>query len=101
MLSFLRLCSIVSIIIASLKLAMLGGLTPSTTVFIIICSVLVAFGNRALFTISAAAAALVLFIKVNSGTRDGEVALLQSILALAFAVFGLYLIVRTFFSRGR
>ena len=101
MITFLRLCSIVSIIIASLKLAMIGGLTPNTTVFVIICGVLVAFGNRTLFTIAAAAAALVLFIKVNGGTRNGEVALLQSILALAFAVFGLYLIVRTMFSRGR
>ena len=101
MISFLRLCSIISIIIASLKLAMIGGLTPKTTVFVIICGVLVAFGNRILFTIAAAAAALVLFIKVNGGTRAGEAALFQSIIALAFAVFGLYLIVTTVFSRGR
>lgn len=101
MIPFLRLCSIISIIIASLKLAMIGGLTPNTTVFVIICGVMVAFGNRTLFSIAAAAAALVLFIKVNGGTRAGEAALLQSILALAFAVFGLYLIVRTVFSRGR
>ncbi len=101
MVSLLRLCSIVSIIIASLKLAMVGGLTPNTTVFVIICGVLVAFGNRTLFTIAAAAAALVLFIKVNGGTGAGQAALLQSILAVAFAVFGMYLIVRTMFSRGK
>jgi hypothetical protein len=101
MITFLRFCSIISIIIASLKLAMIGGLTPNTTVFVIVCGLLIAFGNKNFFTIAAAAAALVLFIKVNGGTSVGQAVLLQSILALGFAVFGIYLVVRNLFSRGR
>lgn len=94
--NFLRFCSIVSIIIASIKLALIGHLTPGTVVFIIICGLLILVGNRTIYIIVAALAALVLFVKIYGGSAIGESSLLQSLLTLALVVFGLYIMVRGF-----
>jgi len=98
--TFLKICSIISIIIFSLRLAIMGNLTPGTVVFIIICGLLIMLGNRTIYIIAAAMAALVLFIKYYGGSSEG--ALLQSILTLAIVIFGLYIMVKGFFpSSGR
>jgi hypothetical protein len=101
--NFLRICSIISIVIASIKLALIGNITPGTIVFIIICALIVLLGNRTIYIIGAAVAALVLFLKVYGGSPQGEAALLQSILTLAIVCFGLYIMLRGLFkpSRGR
>lgn len=100
--TFLKICSIISIIIFSLRLAIIGNLTPGTVVFIIICSLLIMLGNRTVYIIAAAVAALVLFIKYYGGSAEGEGTLLQFILTLAFVIFGLYIMIRGFFpSSGR
>lgn len=98
---FLRLCAIISIIIASLKLGMIGGLTPGMTTFIIICGLLILIGNRAMFIVAAAVAGSVLFTKVYGGSTEGEAALLHSVLTLALVVFGMYIIVKGIFPSNR
>lgn len=95
--NFLRFCSIVSIIIASIKLAVIGHLTPGTVIFIIFCGLLILVGNRTIYIIVAAVAALVLFVKIYGGSSAiGESSLLHSLLTLALVVFGLYIILRGF-----
>ena len=95
--NFLRFCSIVSIIIASFKLALIGHLSPGTVVFIIICGLLILTGNRTIYIIVAAVAALVLFVKIyRGGNPVGESSLLQDLLTLAVVVFGLYIMLRGF-----
>ncbi|HBG62229.1 MAG: hypothetical protein A2266_09240 [Bacteroidetes bacterium RIFOXYA12_FULL_40_10] len=95
--NFLRFCSIVSIIIASIKLALIGHLTPGTVVLIIICGLLILVGNRTIYIIVAAVAALVLFVKIyGGGTAIGESSLLQNLLTIALVVFGLHFMLRSF-----
>ena len=95
--NFLRFCSIVSIIIASIKLALIGHLSPGTVVFIIVCGLLIILGNRTIYIIVAALAALVLFVKIyGGGSSIGESSLLQSLLTLALVMFGLYVMLRGF-----
>jgi uncharacterized membrane protein YqiK len=96
--TFLKICSIVSIIIFSLRLAIMGNLTPGTVVFIIICGLLIMLGNRTVYIIAAAVAALVLFIKSFGGSPEGEGALLQSILTLAIVIFSLYIMIKGLFT---
>lgn len=98
--NFLKLCSIVSIIIATIKLALIGNLSQETIIFIIIASLLILVGNRTVYIITAALAALVLFVKIYGATEAGQFALLHSILSLAIACFGLYIILRSFIGRG-
>lgn len=93
---FLRFCSIVSIIIASIKLALIGHLTSGTVVFIIICGLLILIGNRTIYIIIAAIAALVLFVKIYGGDSLVESTLLQGLLTLAVIVFGLYVMLKGF-----
>jgi predicted membrane protein len=95
--TFLRFCSIISIIIASVKLAIIGNLTPGVVVFIIICCLIIILGNKKIYIIGASVAALVLFIKVyGGGSLFGEFSLLKSVLTLALVVFGLYIMLRGF-----
>ncbi len=96
--NFLRFCSIVSIIIVSIKLAMIGNLTPGTVVFIIVCSLLILLGNPKIYIITAAVAGIVLFVKLYGGDNTaGLFPLLQSLLILAAVVFGLYIMLRRVF----
>lgn len=95
--NFLRFCSIISIIIASIKLALIGNLTPGIVVFIIICGLIILIGNRTIYIIGAAVAALVLFLKVYWGNAQGESSLLHSILTLALVCFGIYIMLRGLF----
>lgn len=102
--NFIRFCSIVSIIIASIKLALMGNLSPGIVVFIIFCGLLILLASRTIYIITAAVAALVLFIKIYGGRNPAvEFALLQSVLALALICFGIYVMLRGVFpvSRGR
>ena len=98
--TFLKICSIISIIIAAIKLAMIGNLSQGTVVFIILAGILILVGNRMVYIITAAVAALVLFIKLYGGSGDGQYALMQSILTLALVCFGFYIMVRGFIGRG-
>lgn len=91
--NFLKFCSIVSIIIAAFRLAIIGNLSPGTVVFIIICSLLILLGGRVVFTVTAAIAAVTLFVKVYGGDGAGQSALLQGILSLALVCFGFYVII--------
>jgi hypothetical protein len=76
---YLKFCSILSIIIASIKLAMIGSLTTGTIVFIIKCGLLILSGNPASCIIIAAIAALVLFVKLYEGGNPlGESSLVQA-----------------------
>jgi len=100
--NFLRFCSIVSIIIASIKLALIGHLTQGTVVFIIVCGLLILVSNRTIYIVVATVAALVLFIKIYGGDSSTAVSsLLQSILTLAMVVFGLYIMLKGFLSSLR
>ncbi len=93
---FLKFCSIISIIIASIKLAIMASLTPGMVAFIIVCGLLILIGNRTIYIITAAAAALVLFIKVyGTGNVTAESFLLQGILTLAIVMFGLYIMIKS------
>lgn len=83
-----------SIIIAAIKLAMIGNLTPGTVAFIILSGILILVGNRVIFTITAAVAALILFLKVYGGDVAGQSALLQSLLTLVLVVFSLYVMLK-------
>ena len=99
---FLRFCSIISIIIASIKLALIGHLTQGTVIFIIICGLLILIGNRTVYIIVAAGAALILFIKVYGGdTAIGRSSLLQSILTLAVVLFSLYFMLKSIFPTSK
>jgi hypothetical protein len=98
--TLLKTCTIISIIIFSLRLAIIGNFTPSTVVFIIICAVLIMIGNRTIYIITAAIAALVLFVKLY-GNGPGETALLTSILTLALVVFGFYIMIRGVFTSAK
>ena len=99
--SLLRFCSIVSIIIVSFKLAIIGNLTHGSVIFIIVCGLLILLGNRTIYIIVAAASALVLFVKLHGGNSIGESSLLQSILTLALAVFGMYIMLKGYFRTRR
>jgi len=99
--NFLRFCSIISIIIASIKLAIIGNLTPGTVVFIIICGLIILLGNKTIYILGTAVAALVLFLKVYGGSAQGESALLHSILTLTLVCFGIYIMLRGFFPSMR
>lgn len=95
--TILRFCSVISLIIFSLRLSAIGNLTPGTVVFIIICGLLILVGNRTIYIIVAAVAALVLFVKIYGGdSAIGESSLLQSLLTLALVVFGLNIMLRGF-----
>jgi hypothetical protein len=98
--TLLKLCSIISIIIAAIKLALIGNLSQGTVIFIILCGILIAVGNRTVFIITGAVSALVLFIKLYGGSSAGQLSLLQSILTLALVCFGLSIILRGFTGRG-
>ncbi len=95
--TFLKFCTIISIIIATLKLAMMSRLSPGLVVFIIICALIVLVGNKTLYGITAAVAGLVLFVHVNSSNPEIDTALMQSILTLAVMLFGIFLILRAVF----
>lgn len=93
--NFLRFCSIVSIIIAAIKLAIMGNLSSGTVTFIIVAALLILVGNFTIYIITAAIAALFLFLKVyGAGNTVIESSLLQSIFALAFVLFGLYIMLK-------
>ncbi len=95
--NFLRFCSIVLIIIASIKIALIGHLTPGMVVLIIICGLLILVGNRTIYIIVAAVAALMFFVKIyGGGSSIGESSLLQSLFTLALVVFGLYIMLMGF-----
>lgn len=95
--NFLRFCSIVSIIIASIRLAMIGNLNPGTVVFIIVCGILILLGNRKIYIIIIAIAAILLFVKLYGGGNSvGESSLLQGLLTLALVIFGWYIMLRGF-----
>src|SRR5947208_1890422 len=98
--TFLKICSIVSIIIATIKLALIGNLSQGTVLFIIVCGILILVGNRTVYIITAAVAALVLFIKLYGGSSVEQIALLQSILTLAIVCLGLYIMLRGLFGRS-
>jgi len=87
--SFLKICSIVSLIIATLKLALIGNLSHGTVTFILLSGLLILLGNRKVYVITAAVTGLVLFIKLYGGNSAGQFALLQSILTLTLVCFGL------------
>lgn len=96
--TFLKLCSIISIIIATLKLAMMGLLTFNLVVFIIFCGIVILVGNKTLYTVVAALAALVLFIKVYAeGGEIKEKVLLVNILTLAMMCLGIYIMLKGVF----
>lgn len=97
---FLKICSIVSIIIAAIKLALIGNLSQNMVIFIILCGVLILIGNRAIYIVTAAVAALVLFIKLYGGSSTGQFALLQSILTLALVCLGFYVMLGGLIGRG-
>lgn len=100
--NFLRFCSIVSIIIAAIKLALMGNLSPGTVIFIIAAAILILVGNRTVYIITAAIAALVLFLKVyGGGNATAQSALLQSILTLALVCFGIFIMIRGIFPSTR
>lgn len=99
--NILKICSIVSIIIAAIKLTMIGNLTPGTVAFIILSGILILVGNRVVFTITAAVAALILFLKVYGGDAAGQSALLQSVMTLAIVCFGFYIMLRGVFGKSR
>ncbi len=80
---------------------MIGHLTPGTVVFIIICGLIVLLGNKTIYIIGAAVAALVLFLKVYGGSPEGETALLQSLLSLALVCVGIYIMLRGLFRPSR
>jgi len=94
--NLLKACSIISIIIVTIKLALIGNLSQATIIFIILCGILILVGNRSLYIITSAIAALILFIKLHGGNPAGQYALLQSILTLVLVCFGLYIILRGF-----
>lgn len=98
--TFLKICSIISIIIAAIKLALIGNLSQGTVVFIILCGILILIGNRVVYIITAAVAAIVLFIKLYGGNDAGQYALLQSILTLALVCLGFYIMLRGFTGGG-
>src|ERR1035437_3311983 len=82
--NFLRFCSIVSILIMAIKIALIGNLTPGVVVFIIICGLLILIGNKTIYIITAAGAAILLFIKVyGGGSSLSELHLLGSLLTLS------------------
>jgi len=97
---FLKICSIVSIIIAAIKLALIGNLSQGTVIFIVLCGILILVGNRVVYIITAAVVALVLFIKLYGGSSTGQFALLQSILTLALVCLGFYIMLRGFLGGG-
>lgn len=99
--TFLKICSIISLIVVSLKLAIIGNLTPGLTIFIIICGLLILIGNRTIYIIVAAVAALILFVKLNGGSPENEGILMKSILTLVLVVFGLYIMLKGLFSSTR
>lgn len=100
--NFLRFCSIVSIVIATIKLAIMGNLSRGTVIFIVAAAMLILIGNRTVYIITAAIAALVLFLKVYGGdSAAGQSALLQSVLTLALVCFGIYIMIRGVFPSAR
>ncbi len=98
--TLLKICSIVSIIIATIKLAVIGNLSQGTVLFIILCGILILVGNRMVYIITAAVAALVLFIKLYGVNGAGQYALLQSILTFALVSLGFYIMLRGFIGRS-
>lgn len=88
-------------IIASIRLAIIGNLTSGTVILIILCGLVILLGNKTLYIIAAAVAALVLFLKNYGGNPAEEAALLQAILTLAIVCFGLYIILKGFFKPSR
>ena len=101
MYSILKFCSIISIVIFSLRLAIIGNLSQTTVIIIMVCGILILIGNRAIYIISAAIASLVLFTKHYEGSPDGESALLQSLLALVIVLFGIYIMIRGVFTSNK
>ncbi|MFN8353680.1 MAG: hypothetical protein U0Y10_04520 [Spirosomataceae bacterium] len=97
--NLLKICSIVSMVIAAIKLALIGNLSPGMVVFILVCGLLILVGNRTIYIITAAVAALVLFIKVYGGNNPaGESALLGSVLTLVMVCVGFYVMFKGMFS---
>ncbi|MBL0335657.1 MAG: hypothetical protein IPP73_10255 [Chitinophagaceae bacterium] len=99
--NILKICSIVSIIIAAIKLAMIGNLTPGMVTFIILSSIIIIAGNRTVYIITAAVAAFDSFQKVYGGDAARQSALLQSIMTLAIVCFGFYIIFSGVFGNNR
>ncbi|HEX4375357.1 MAG TPA: hypothetical protein VHZ50_18775 [Puia sp.] len=92
--TLLKMCSIISIIIVTIKLELIGNLSQGAVIFTMLCGILILVGNRTVFIITSALCALVLFIKLYGGNTAGQFTLLQSILTLALVCFGLYIIFR-------
>jgi hypothetical protein len=96
---FLRVCSIISIIIATIKIGLAGLLTPEWIVFIIICSIIFLAGGRKIFIITAALASLALFARLyGHGDAQATTGILQSVLTLALICVGIYMMFRGLFT---
>lgn len=95
---FLRVCSIISVIIATIKIGLAGLLTPGWIVFIIICAIIFLAGGRKIFTITAAIASLALFARLyGQGDLHATNSILQSVLTLALVCIGIYIMFRSLF----
>ena len=95
--NLLRFCSIISLILFTLKLGIAGNLTQGTVLFILIVGLLIVLGNRTIYIISSTIAALYIFIHLYGGNNVEQYALLQSILTLALVSFGLYIMIKGVF----
>lgn len=95
--TFLKFCTILSIVIATIKIVMMSRLTPDTAVFIMIGALIILAGNKTLYTITAAIMALVLFLKVYGDTTRWDNTILQSVIALAIMLLGIFVMLRGVF----
>ena len=89
--TILKIACIISIVVATIKLGIMGNLAPETAVIIMIGAVLILAGDKKVFIILAAVLSLYLFIKVyGSGNSQQETILLQGILMLVIILFGFW-----------
>ncbi len=87
----LKFASIISLIIATLKLAFAGLLSQGWVVFILICGVVILAGGRKVLIVTAAFTGLVLFIRIYSRGNDVQAGiLLKHLIILALVLFGIY-----------
>jgi hypothetical protein len=98
--NLLRLCSIVSVIVATIKIALMGNLTPGLAAFIIICGMVILIGNKKIYIIIASVAALTLFIISHDTSPQGQFIILKAIMILVLSCIGLYVMLGGFSKRN-
>lgn len=100
--TLLNIATIISTTITCFRLYLMDILALNSTMIIILATVIfVALGNNAAKIILACAALILFVLLYSGGTKEGFLALMQSMLTLILVLTGLYIMLKGLFGGGK